>query len=181
MVVNLPFCTKCGNEISSEDDFCRKCGTPTTQTEDRVQTVKQTEVSAPSVESELFTIDGLKGMSKHLLVFTNQRLIVALVGGGKTRLLTGGGIRAVYEGRKIRKMKERDIADLMADEKSYTFPYTEINNIEVAKGGRIRSGSITIRLRVGKPEKYKVNIKKRFSGFERLLRPVLGDKLIVIR
>jgi hypothetical protein len=138
-------------------------------------------VVAPAVESALFTIDGQKGLSRHLLVFTDRRLIVALVGGGATRLLTAGVLRMAYEGSKIKKMKQKDIEDLLSDKKTYTIPYSEVNSIEVTKGGRIKAGSIKVNRTGGKPEKFHVDIKKRMDDFERLMKPVFGEKLVVKR
>lgn len=147
-----------------------------------VQPSKRPESSIPTTaESELFEIDGQKGVSRHLSVFTDRRLIVGLVGGGKTRLLTGGAARMLYEGRKIKKMKERDIADLLSDDKSYTIPYSEIRSIEVEKGGRLTSGSITISMNIGESENFKVQIKNRIDGFERSLKPIFAERLIVKR
>jgi len=66
----LPFCIKCGSEVPAGAAFCPICGAPVTPA-----------AAAPAVESALFTIDGIKGLSRHLLVFTDRRLIVALIGG----------------------------------------------------------------------------------------------------
>lgn len=180
----MAFCTNCGSKVSPGDVFCPNCGVRVTRTEEMVRTPKISEqpvVSAPPVESELFEIDGQKGLSRHLLVFTDKRLIVGLVGGGKTRLLTAGPLRMIHEGRKVRKMKEQDIADLLSDEKSYTIPYNEISSVEVTKGGRLSSGTITINSTVGESQKFKVDIRKRIEGFERLLKPVFRERLIVRR
>ena len=167
----MSFCTSCGHKLSPDDAFCPNCGTP-------VKPVARTPPVSP-VESELFEIDGQKGLSRHLLVFTDRRLIVGLVGGGKTRLLTAGPLRMVYEGRKVKKMKEQDFADLLSDDKTYTIPYEEINRIVVERGGRLRGGSIIIDRTTGETEKFKVDIRKTIGGFERLMKPVFGDKLVV--
>lgn len=166
----MPFCIKCGDEIPAGAAFCPSCGAPVTVV-----------VVAPSVESALFTIDGQKGLSRHLLVFTDRRLIVALVGGGATRLLTAGVLRMAYEGSKIKKMKQKDIEELMSDKKTYAIPYDEISSIEVAKGGRLKAGSIKVNRTVGKPEKFNIDIKKRIDDFERLMKPVFGERLVVKR
>lgn len=166
----MPFCIKCGHEISAEAAFCPSCGAPVTVV-----------VAAPTVESALFAIDGQKGLSRHLLVFTDRRLIVALVGGGATRLLTAGVLGMAYEGSKIKKMKQRDIEELLSDKKTYTIPYSEVNSIEVTKGGRLKAGSIKVNRTAGKPEKFNVDIKKRMDDFERLLKPVFGERLVVKR
>ena len=130
----------------------------------------------------MFTIDGLKGPSKYLLVFTDRRLIVALVAGSATRLLTAGVSRIVYEGAKIKKMKEKEIEELLSDKKTFTIPYGEVSNIEVAKGGLlIGGGFIKVNRTAGKPEIFFADMKKRMDDFERLLRPVLVDRLTVKR
>jgi hypothetical protein len=156
-----------------------------TRTEERVPTIERPVVAPasvpPSVESELFEIDGQKGLSRHLLVFTNQRIIISLVGGGKTRLLTAGALRMIHEGRKIKKMKERDIADLLSDDKTYTIPYAEINSIMVERGGRMRGGKITINKAFGGDEKFTVDIRKKIDGFERVMRPIFNERLTVRR
>lgn len=136
---------------------------------------------APPEESELFTIDGQKGLSRHLLVFTDRRLIIALVGGGLTRLATAGVLRMAYEGSKIKKMKAKEIEELLSDEKTYAIPYNEISSIEAGKGGALKAGSIKVNKTVGEPERFNVQIKKSIDDFERLLRPVLGGRLVIER
>jgi len=134
--------------------------------------------AASPVESALFTIDGSKGLSRHLLVFTDRRLIVGLVCSGATRLFTAGVCRMAHESSKLKKMK---IEELLSDKKTRMIPYGDIGSIEVMKEGMLKWGSITVNSTVDKAEKFYVNIKKRIDDFERSLRPVLGKRLIVRR
>lgn len=130
------------------------------------------------VESALFTIDGVKGLSRYLLVFTDRRLIVGLVCGAATRLFTAGVCRMAHENSKLKKMK---IEELLSDKKTRTIPYGEIGSIEVMKERMLKWGSVTVNSTVDKAEKFYVNIKKRIDDFERSLKPVLGKRLIVKR
>jgi len=84
-----------------------------------------------------------------------------------------------YEGSKIKKMKEKEIEELLSDKKTFTIPYGEVSNIEVAKGGMLKGGSIKVNRTAGKPEKFNVDIKKRIDDFERLLKPIFGERLTV--
>jgi len=136
---------------------------------------------APPEESGLFIIDGQKGLSRYLLVFTDRRLIVALVSGGLTRLATAGALRMAYESYKIKKMKGKEIEELLSDKKTYAIPYGEISRIEVEKGGALKAGLIKVNKTVGEPEKFNVRIKNRINDFERLLKPVLGGRLVIER
>jgi len=174
-VVSLPFCIKCGQEIPAGDSFCSNCGAPATPV-----------AADPSVESVLFTTEAYKGIfnpSRHLLFFTDRRLIVApLPGSG---LGTSPSIVAnVLDGLaqkagdvKIKQLREKGIEELLVDKKNRAIPYEETTSIEV-KCNILGGGWITIN-KVAGSEKFTVGIKKRIGDFERLLRPVLGDKLIV--
>ena len=180
----MSFCTNCGSELSPGDLFCADCGTRVISRVSKVsKTPSEDEITIEYVapESELFEIDGQKGLSRHLLVFTDRRLIVGLVGGGETRLVTGGILRLAYEGQKIKKMKERDLSDLLSEDNTYTIPYDQINRVVVEKGGRLRAGTIIINRSFGEEEKFKVDIRKRVKGFERIMKPVFGEKLTIIR
>jgi len=171
----MPFCIKCGQEISAGDSFCSSCGAPATPV-----------AAAPPVESVLFTTEAYKGTfspSRHLLFFTDRRLIVApLPGGG-----LGTSPSLVYNvladlaqkagDMKIKQLREKGIEELLSDKKNYAIPYGETTSIEV-KCNILGGGWITIN-RVAGSEKFTVDIKKRIGDFERLLRPVLGDRLIV--
>lgn len=146
----------------------------------------------PSVELVLFTTEAYKGIfnpSRHLLLFTDRRLIVApLPGGG---LGTSPSIVAnVLDDlaqkagdMKIKQLREKGIEELLSDKKNRAIPYGEMTSIEV-KGSMLGGGRININ-RVGGSEKFDVRVdfdrRFRIDDFERLLKPVLGDRLTVKR
>jgi hypothetical protein len=174
----VPFCVKCSREISVGATFCPYCGTPATPV-----------VTAPHVESALFTIEAYKGTfnpSRHLLFFTDRRLIVASVPGGSPgtspsllyNVLAGLAQKAGNE--KIKQLREKEMEELLLDKKNYAIPYGEMTSIEVTTYRFGPSGWINIK-RVAGTERFNAAIKKRIDDFERLLRPVLGDQLIVKR
>jgi len=139
---------------------------------------------ASSFESALFAIEGFRGVSRYLLVFTDRRLIIASVRRGAKRLATlatFGLVELAHEELRAKKMKEKEIEELLSDKETYIIPYDEINSIEVVKGGMFLNGLITVYRTVGKPEKFRVYIKKRIDNFERLLKPVFGERLVVKR
>jgi hypothetical protein len=175
---SMPFCTKCGGEIPTGATCCPNCGTPATPV-----------ATAPPAESTLFTTEGYKsgilGQSRHLLFFTDRRLIVAPVpggGGGMSPSIAANvlaGLAQKAGDAKIKQLEEKRIGELLLDKRNYAIPYEEMTRIEVTKnwlgGGFINISGVrgTERFISGS------EIKKRTDDFERLLRPVLGDRLIV--
>jgi len=174
----MPFCVRCGYEIQVGTAFCPNCGAPATPV---TAPPPATPYTAPPVESVLYAIDGQIGASRHLLVFTDRRLVVALVGGGATRILTGGLLRMAYERSKIQHMKGEAIEELLADKNTYAIPYNEINSVEAKKGRTLGWGSITINKTSGEQNKFNVDINKKLDEFEMAMRPVFGERLIIIR
>ena len=81
---------------------------------------------------------------------------------------------------KIKELREKGIEELLLDKDNYAIPYGEMTSVEVAMARLGPSGWINIK-RVAGTERFGVDIKKRIDDFERLLRPVLGDRLIVKR
>jgi len=181
IVVSLPFCIKCGQEIPAGDSFCSNCGAPATPV-----------AAAPSVESVLFTTEAYKGIfnpSRHLLFFTDRRLIVAPLPGGEL----GTSPSLVYNvladlaqkagDMKIKQLRQKGIEELLSDKKNRAIPYVEMTSIEV-KGSMLGGGQININRAAGS-EKFDVRVdfdrRFRIDDFERLLKPVLGDRLTVKR
>jgi len=117
-------------------------------------------------------MEGSSGMSSYLLVFTDRRLIVTLVGG------CCGFINIIYKDSIIEKIKENRVEELLSNKNTYTILYDEISSIEVAKGGILKSGSIKVGKTVGEPEKFNIDTKKVMEKFGILSR-VFGDRLIV--
>jgi len=137
------------------------------------------EAELPSGERErvLFTIDGYRRVNRYLLIFTNKRVVVALVSGGITRVLTAGLLRDMYDLRKARKMKEKDIEELLSSDKNYAIEYRHVKRMDVSKGSRLKRGVIKISKISGESEKFWVEIRKKIDEFEKILRPYLGEKL----
>jgi hypothetical protein len=169
---SMSFCTKCGHEIPAGATFCSNCGRPVTLV-----------AAAPPAESTLFATEGYKsgmfGQSRHLLFFTDRRLIVAPVPGGGTSPNVLAGLAQKAGDAKTRQLREKKIEELLLDKKNYAIPYGEMTRIEVTKT-RLGGGFINISW-VGGTEKFigGAEIKKSIDDFERLLKPVLGDRLTV--
>jgi hypothetical protein len=184
----MPFCVKCGYEIPVGAAFCPSCGAPATPMP--TPPLAPPYTAAPPaipitatypIESVLYAIDGQVGASRHLLAFTDRRLIVALVGGGATRIITGGLLRMAYESSKIQHMKGEVIEELLADKKTYVIPYNEIYSIEAKKGRTLGWGSITINKTSGEQIKFNVDINRKIDEVERCLKPILGQRLVIAR
>jgi len=82
--------------------------------------------------------------------------------------------------KKIKELREKGIEELLLDKDNYAIPYGEVTSVKVAMARLGPSGWINIK-RVASSERFSVDIKKRIDDFQRLLRPVLGDRLIVKR
>ena len=170
LVMCLPFCVKCGHEIPSGSTFCPKCGAPVT-----------TE-STSAVESVLFTTEARWGGEKYLLFFTDRRLIIGVVRGGLFQALTGGYIRSIYERSKKKKMKQKEIKELVSDENTKIISYSEMTSLEAVKEKRFKKAEfMKIKRTTGKPVPLSTLMKEKFDDFEKIMRPVLGEKLIVKR
>jgi len=173
----MPFCTKCGREIPAGATLCSNCGAPVTPAN-----------AAPPVESVLFTTQASKGAispSRHLLFFTDRRLIVAPVptGVGPSPSIVANVLSSLVQkagDKKIKELREKGIEELLLDKDNYAIPYGEVTSVKVAMARLGPSGWINIK-RVASSERFSVDIKKRIDDFQRLLRPVLGDRLIVKR
>jgi hypothetical protein len=84
----------------------------------------------------------------------------------------------LYERRKAGKMKREDIDQLLrSSDKNYAIPYDSITRIDVDKGGRLKSGSITIYKTTGETEKFRADLRKKMEDTSRL-SPYLGEKLV---
>jgi len=163
-------CVKCGWEIQVGVAFCPNCGAPVTQV-----------VATSDAESALFGIDAFKGLSRYLLVFTDKRLIVALARGGIMRLATLSIVAQAYEELKLKRMMKEEIEKLLSDRKTYIIPYSEVGSMEVDEGGRFLNGAIAINRVVGETERFRVYIRKRIDDFEKVMRPILKERLVIKR
>lgn len=128
----------------------------------------------------------IKGMTC-VLVFTNQRLIVA-----KERRFGGPLLlKSPYYNFLLSKARDRLRVKRMSPEamleenpENFVIPYSEIAALETSESSKAGGGSIHPRLDIfiddlDKPKyKFEVNIKYRYAeGFDEFLRKILPEKV----
>jgi hypothetical protein len=170
----MTVCTRCGREVPQGAAFCPNCGKPKTSETD----------AASQTETILFAIEGFRGVSRHMLIFTDHRLIIAPISVGAKRLAslaTLGLAELAHEEIKAKKLTGDEFEKVLSDKQTYTISNNEIKEIEVYKGMMLLNGSITINKTSGESEKFRVNIKKRMNDFEKSMKSLFGEQLIVKR
>ena len=125
-------------------------------------------------------IEAIETNDRKMLYFTSNRVIVASIG-GRVLSATFGLLGALAEAQMRAKKKEQlqkltPESILTADKSNFALPYNEVGTIEISKkmlGRKVRiiSGTQKHEFWMAKPKEY--------EEYVNILRPVLGDKLVV--
>ena len=125
------------------------------------------------------------GITDYALVFTNERVIRAIIYSGKKRIATAMAIGFVIGELVSRRSMKKQVEKfsninaeeiLNSDKRNLSFPYSSIDRIMMKKPGRIGKAKITI-VSSGKLYVMSIKDKKRVDEFFHNLKSIIPNKI----